>query len=171
MLRKGSKYYLQFERRATRGTGRMKDKKLRKLNRRDLLELLVRQEEQNEALREKVLSLEEQLNDRKIDVENTGSMAEASMALNEVFASTDRAASQYLENIRRCSEQQESIYNRIVGEAEQKAKEILENAETERQKKIKDAEEYWISLSERLETFYREHAGLRELLSVNTRLK
>ena len=55
--------------------------------------------------------------------------------------------------------------------AEKEAKEILDNAEKERQKKIRDAEDYWVALSAKLESFYQEHAGLREILSVNTRLK
>ena len=90
------------------------------------------------------------------------------MALNGVFESADKAAAQYLENIRRCSEQQQSIYDKIVSEAEQKAKTILDNAEKEKQQKIKAADEYWKNLSTKLEEFYQSHVGLQELLSVQS---
>ena len=90
------------------------------------------------------------------------------MALNGVFESAEKAAAQYLENIKRCSEQQESIYNRIVSEAEQKAKSILDNAEMEKQKRIQAADNYLQDLSTKLEAFNQSHLGLRELFLVQS---
>ena len=101
-------------------------------------------------------------------LKNAGSIAEAALALNGVFESADKAAAQYLENIKRCSEQQQSIYNSIVSEAEQKAKTIIDDAEREKRKRIKEADEYWKSLSIKLEAFYQSHVGLRELLSIQS---
>ena len=42
-------------------------------------------------------------------MKDAGSIAEAALALNSVFEDADKAAAQYLENIKRCSEQQQSI--------------------------------------------------------------
>lgn len=147
----------------------MTDRDLRKLSRRDLLELLVQQEQQKEILEARVAHLEERLNNRSIEIDNAGSIAEAALILNGVFENAEKAAAQYLENIKHCSEQQESIYNRIVSEAEQKAKAIINNAEIEKQQEMEAADAYWKELSNKLEVFYQEHIGLRELLSVQSR--
>lgn len=144
----------------------MTDRELQKLSRRELLELLVQQEQQKEALEARVAQLEGRLRDRSIELDRAGSIAEAALTLNGIFESADRAAAQYLENIKRCSDQQESICNRIISEAEQKAEAILEDAEREKQDRIRSADEYWQELCTKLEAFYQSHVGLRELLSV-----
>ncbi|MBR5618981.1 MAG: DNA repair protein [Clostridia bacterium] len=41
-----------------------------------------------------------QLDDRRIACEQAGTMAQAAMTLNGVFAAADEAAAQYLENLR-----------------------------------------------------------------------
>lgn len=146
----------------------MADRDLRKMNRKELLELLIASEKENDQLKEQLQQQTVQLRSRELQIKNAGSIAEAALALNGVFESADKAAAQYLENIKRCSEQQQSIYNRIVSEAEQKAKTILDNAEKEKQQKIKAADEYWKNLSTKLEEFYQSHVGLRELLSVQS---
>lgn len=109
----------------------MTDGNLKKLNRRELLELLVASERENEQLRERLQHREAELRSRDIQVQQIGSLAGAALALNNVFESADKAAAQYLDNIKRCSEQQESIYNNIISDAEKKAKAIIENAERE----------------------------------------
>lgn len=83
----------------------MTDKELRKLSRAELLELLIEQEEENEALQERLNRAEAALKSQKLEVEQSGTMAEAALRLNGVFEATDRAARQYLENIRRIAEQ------------------------------------------------------------------
>lgn len=118
----------------------MTGKELQKLSRRDLLELLVQQEQQKEELKARVAELEELLADRTVDIRNAGTMAEAMLTLNGVFERADAAASQYLDNIKRCSEEQQAAYERIISEAEQKAREILQEAELEKQRRTEIAE-------------------------------
>ena len=120
----------------------MADRDLRKMNRKELLELLIALKKENDQLKKQLQKQTVQLRSRELQIKNAGSIAEAALALNGVFESADKAAAQYLENIQRCSEQQQSIYNRIVSEAEQKAKTILDNAEKEKQQKIKAADEH-----------------------------
>lgn len=147
----------------------MADRDLRKMNRKELLELLIVSEKENEQLKERLQQQEAQLRNRDFQIKNSGSMAEAALALSGVFENADKAATQYLENIKRCSEQQQSIYDRIVTEAERKAKAILDNAESEKQKRIKEADAYWLNLSTKLEAFYQAHLGLKELISLQPR--
>lgn len=88
----------------------MKEKAIRKMNREELLELLIQYSDEKEALEMRVAELEKQLaesqkklEDRTIVIARAGSLAEASMQLNGVFEAAQRAADQYLENIRRMS--------------------------------------------------------------------
>lgn len=78
----------------------MTDKELRGLSRRDLLELLVAREKENQQLRQELDDARAELNKRQIDVAKAGTMAEAALLLNGIFDAADRAALQYLENIR-----------------------------------------------------------------------
>lgn len=77
----------------------MTDKELRRLSRAELLEMLLAQTEENERLRERLDEAEAALNDRRIEIERAGSLAEASLRLNKVFTAADEAARQYLENV------------------------------------------------------------------------
>ena len=81
----------------------MTDKELRKLTRAELLEMLISQMKENERLQEQVEELAAQLEDRRIMLEEAGSIAEASLRLNGVFQAAEKAAQQYLDNIKRLS--------------------------------------------------------------------
>lgn len=83
----------------------MTDRELKKLSRADLLELLLEESRENERLREQLREANEKLADRAIILENTGSIAEAALRLNGVFEAAERAAVQYLENVRRRAEE------------------------------------------------------------------
>lgn len=85
--------------------GSMTDQELRKLSRADLLELLLEQSKENERLREQLKQAQEQLASRKIEIDNAGSIAEAALQLNGVFEAAEKAAAQYLENVRRLAEE------------------------------------------------------------------
>ena len=78
----------------------MTDKQLKKLSRRELLELLILQTRKVENLEKQLEEANRQLRDRRILIESSGSLAEAAMKLNGVFEAAERAAQQYLENVR-----------------------------------------------------------------------
>lgn len=77
----------------------MTDKELRHLSRKELLEILLALAEENDALREQLEYANDALRDRRILLENTGSIAEAALKLNGVFAAAEAAAQQYLANV------------------------------------------------------------------------
>ena len=83
----------------------MTDKELHRLSRKELLEMLLAQTQENEKLKEELRRAQRQLSDRRLLQENVGSMAEAAMRLNAVFEAADRAAQQYLENVRLSAEE------------------------------------------------------------------
>lgn len=77
----------------------MTDKELRKLNRAQLLELLLEQAKEVERLREELEAARRELESRRILLAEAGSIAEAALKLNGIFEAAQRAADQYLENI------------------------------------------------------------------------
>lgn len=77
----------------------MTDKELRRLNRGELLELLLSRMEENEKLRQQLARADAALAERRVAIDNAGSLAEAALKLNGVFEAADQAAKQYLENL------------------------------------------------------------------------
>lgn len=112
----------------------MTDKELRRLSRGELLEMLIAQAAENDQLKNRLEQAEAQLRDRKIAINNAGSLAEAALSLNGVFQAAEAAAQQYLENIERISGQQDAICRDMKEQAKQEAAEIRQEAEAYRPK-------------------------------------
>ena len=87
------------------GSGRKReqsaDSDLTKLKKKDLLEIMLKQGEEIDKLREKVADLEEKLENRNFELSQIGNIAEASLVVTKVFEEAQKAAVIYLENIRR----------------------------------------------------------------------
>jgi hypothetical protein len=115
----------------------MTDKELRKLKRADLLELLIDQDKQMEALKAKLAEAESSLAERSIMIEKAGSIAEASVALNGVFAAAQSAAVQYLENIKEQKKQQEEKCAQMEEESRRQAEELMKET-MERCRKLEE---------------------------------
>ena len=131
----------------------MTEKELQRLNRRELLEMLISQMEKNEYLQQKLEEAEEKLSSRQIALQNAGSIAEASLQLNSVFESAQAAAEQYLENIAHMNEQQEKIAQRMNEEARKQAAAI-----------VAEADAYWKQVSDKIQSLLQQQESLRQLL-------
>lgn len=83
----------------------MTDKELRRLKRAELLEMLLEQTKKVEALQAELELKNRELENKRILIEKAGSIAEASLRLNEVFETAQKAADQYLYNIKLASEE------------------------------------------------------------------
>ena len=84
---------------------------LQHLKRQEILELLLEQtrradtlEHRVKELEQHVKELEEQLENRDITVRKAGTLAEAALQINEVFAAADAAARQYYMNVMRLTD-------------------------------------------------------------------
>ena len=84
----------------------MTEKELRKLNRYQLLELLVAQTERANQLQAQLDAAKKELEEQNIQISSLGSIAEATVKLNRVFEAAQAAADQYLKAAR---EQAEAI--------------------------------------------------------------
>ncbi len=131
----------------------MTEKELRHLSRKELLEILIDQTKEITSLRDTVQNLESQLNDRRIAIAESGSMAEASLKLNGIFADADKAAKQYLENVGMIEEES----RRVLKEAHIKADEIVAEAEEIRSAKIHEANLYMNRVKETVQDYLLKH--------------
>lgn len=91
----------RFEAALLRGV--MTKRELKKLSRLELLELLLRQMEENEQLRSELEQAQRRLASREIELENAGSIAQASLQISRIFEAAQMAADIYLENVRRAA--------------------------------------------------------------------
>ena len=149
----------------------MTDKELRKLSRSDLLELLISQTEENRVLKSRVDQMQDQLLDRRIAVDKAGSIAEASLQLNGVFQAAEKAAQQYLENIQRMSEEQDTIGRNIRAKATEEAEairadaeKIPQEAEAYSRKVHEQADAYWKQVIDRAAKLLKDQDALREMV-------
>lgn len=89
---------------AKKGKSRKADdeeKPLNKLKKNELLQIMLAQGEEIDALRARVAELEAQLANREFNLQKVGSIAQASLQVTEIFREAEKAAAIYLENIRR----------------------------------------------------------------------
>lgn len=77
----------------------MADKELRRMSRPELIEIIYALKSNEEVLK-KNAQLHEQLDDRTIRIEKAGSIAEASLQLNDIFTVAQKAADEYLNSIK-----------------------------------------------------------------------
>ena len=165
----------------------MTDQELRKLSRKDLLELLISQGRERDALEAELEQVKAALKNRQLCIDQAGSIAEAALQLNGVFEAAQAAAQQYLENVRQRSEhieeicaKREAACSKLETETRQKVDRQIQEAakavqvmETEARRKCQEmeteakekSEAYWTQLSMRLKKFYQEHEELKGLLA------
>lgn len=102
----------------------MTEKELKKLNRYQLLELLIVQTERADRLQALLDNTEKQLNDKNLAIYSLGSIAEASLQLQNVFQAAQNAADMYLDAAKKHAEE-------IEEDARAKAEAILTRAQEE----------------------------------------
>lgn len=162
----------------------MTEKDLKKLSRADLLQMLIDQSEELASVQEKLAQTEAALHDKQLKIDKAGSLAEAAMQLNGVFEAAQASCQQYIDNIRLISERQEAMFKeqellhrdtvlRKEEEIRQKCAameaETAEKCDAMVQTAKQEAQAYWDEVSVKLEQYYTEHKGLRELLAILSR--
>lgn len=109
----------------------MVNKELRKLRRRELVDIIYQMKKNEQLLHDEIASLQESLQEKRIRISEVGSIAEAAVSITNVFSSAQTAADLYLQEIASMKQDAEMECARIIEEAKQKAAEII--AESEKQ--------------------------------------
>ncbi len=110
----------------------MTEKELKRLSRVELLELLLIQTRETERLRVMLEAAQQKLEDRDIQIQESGSLAEAVLVVNGVLESAHSAADQYLENMARMERETQERCQKILEDAQAEAARILADAKQRR---------------------------------------
>ncbi|HHX29958.1 MAG TPA: hypothetical protein GX720_01885 [Clostridiaceae bacterium] len=107
------------------------EKRLKKMNRADLVEVINELSQRESRLKAENMNLRKQLENKRLRLEDAGSIAEATLSLHAVFETAQRAADHYLEEVRQNHAEAEEQAERIVSEARYKADKMLEDTSAE----------------------------------------
>lgn len=146
----------------------MTEKELRKLTRKQLLELLFKQIQHSDALEEELKEAKQRIEDRNLMQKEAGSIASASLKLNGVFEAAEAAAAQYLENIAKLNEDHELVYERAKAEAKEKADALVEAAEKlcrEAEERAENAEKRLKAIEGKIQEMYAHKKLLDQYFS------
>ena len=115
----------------------MTEKKLKKLNRYQLLELLLIQTERADKLQAQLDEAEKKLNDKEVKISTLGSVADASLQLSGVFEAAQDAAEIYISSAKKQAEEIEAEAIRNAEIIESNARKQAKALELAAQKKAK----------------------------------
>ena len=122
------------------------------------------QEQEIERLKAKVSELQATIDNYEIKVEEAGTLAEASVQINNLFEAAQATVETYIENMKKRAEKSEEI----LADVQKQADGIISEAEAVAQKRLAaaDAEidEKWAVIESRLLVMYESHKGLKELV-------
>lgn len=114
----------------------MTEKELRKLNRTELLELLILQSKEMGKLQLQlkdaqleIEDLQEKLDDKHLQLQKVGSIAEAAISVNGVFEAAQKAADQYLDSVKDMTKRQKEYCNYMRQRTLEKCKEQEDRTE------------------------------------------
>ena len=144
----------------------MTEKELRKLTRKQLLELLLKQTERADSLEAELEEAKRKIQDRNLMQSEAGSIAAASLKLNGVFEAAEAAAAQYLENIAKLNEDSELAYEKAKAEAKEKADVLVKAAEKlclEAEERAQKAQKRLEEIEERIREIHNQKKLLDEM--------
>ena len=110
----------------------MTEKELRALSKLELLEMLRRQELEIEQLTVEKDESVKQLGERRVTIEEAGSLADASLVLSGVMKAAQDAADVYLDNIKNLEAKKEAMVDKLEQETTEKIAYIYAEAEHRR---------------------------------------
>ena len=106
-------------------------KELKRLSRRELVDIIYQMKKNEQQMQEEIASLQEALQNKRIRIEEAGSIAEAATSVANVFASAQTAADLYLQEIACMKQETEAACKKMIEEAQQTATKILSAARSQ----------------------------------------
>lgn len=106
----------------------MINKELKKLSRRELVDVIYQLKKNEQDMQEQISALEKGLEDKRIQVSSSGSIADAAVRITNIFSTAQMTADLYLREISCLKEEAEKESAKIIADAEEQAKSILSEA-------------------------------------------
>lgn len=103
----------------------MISKKLKKLNRRELVDVIYQLKTNEEEMQAKIATLEEELQDKRIHLSVAGSIAEAATDITNIFSTAQETADLYLHEISCMKEDTAKECEKMIEDAKKQVDEIM----------------------------------------------
>ena len=107
-------------------------KELKRLSRRELVDIIYQLKKNEQENREKIEALEAALQEKRIRVSVAGSIAEAAADITHIFATAQRTADLYLHEIASMKEETEKECAKMLENAKKQAEMILAEVQNKR---------------------------------------
>lgn len=134
------------------------------LSKNEMMMVMHDQEQEIERLKAKVAELQGTIDNYEIKISETGTLAEASAQISNLFEAAQATVETYIGNMRKREEKSEQL----LSDVQKQADEIISEAETVAQKRLAAADveidEKWAVIESRLLVMYESHKGLQELV-------
>ena len=98
---------------------------LKKLNRRELVDIIYQMKKNEQLLQDEITSLEHELQEKRIRLADVGSIADAAVSITDVFAAAQNAADLYLHEISCMKAETEKECSQMVEEAQKAVDKIF----------------------------------------------
>lgn len=128
----------------------MVSKELKRLSRRELVDIIYQLKKNEQELQDQIASLQESLQERRIRMSVAGSIAEAATDITNIFAAAQRTADLYLQEIS-CMKQ----------DAQLECSKMLEDAKDQVVQILSDGEKQYAALNARYEIDYKKWQQLQ----------
>ena len=106
----------------------MTDKEFKRLSRAQLIEIIYQLQLQTEELTQKNQALEAELEDRRLRMDRAGNIAYAALEMNNCFQDAQKAADQFLDEIKTLRQETQTQCQKMLEQARQEAAAIVEDA-------------------------------------------
>lgn len=161
----------------------MTEGELKKLNRAELLAMLIAVTQRCEELEIELLDAEEKLDSRDIEISRAGSLAEAALKINKVLEAADQAGAQYLANLQRMYPGDGSVDTSAImaatasmGQSEAETRARCQKIEAETRKRCmemienakRDSQAYWDEVYKRIRRYSETMESLKKSLTKDT---
>lgn len=143
----------------------MVSKELRKLNRRELVDVIYQLKKNEEQMQEKIETLEAELEERRLHLSKVGSIAEAATNITGIFSVAQSTADLYLREISSMKEEAQRECEKLTEEAEKKieeAEQIIGEAEKKAEAIKIDMKKWYDVLASRYESDYKKWQKLKD---------
>ena len=128
-------------------------KELKKLHRRELMDIIYQMKKNEQQMQAEIVSLQEALQDKRIRLSTAGSISEAAASITNVFSAAQKTADLYLHEISCLKEETERACTKMIEDANNTVARILS-----------DGEKRYAVLNERYQIDYKKWEQLRSEL-------
>ena len=107
----------------------MVGKELKKLHRRELMDIIYQMKKNEQQMQAEIASLQEALQDKRIRLSTAGSISEAAASITNIFSAAQKTADLYLHEISCMKEDTEKVCTKMIEDANNTVARILSDGE------------------------------------------